>query len=597
MDPFAAPSIHALATDAVAFTFRDSLLLWYRIPAAVASLLLLLATFLGKGRNNSGAAAPLSRGDSLYLLAIAVFLFAQRWPALAIGDLEGDESLTVSAALSRYLDPAYGVTLFTGSAGPLLSYPVAVLGLLGLRIDYGASKLVSMLVMIATSGLLYLALRTFSETRTARVALLPLLAFFGLSNRHWTISYCSEQWINLLVISMIYCLLRLDRRIGREPVNLAGMGLALGLMPLVKWQGMPMAALVAACGVGVVASRACASEPALAGSPSGCWPLALPGLAPLLIWCAIVWSQGSLGFFFDTYFAALLHQATSRYPTTFAWRLQAMPSWGFPAYSLERWFLILTALFWVPGAILLWLSRRRGRARLELALAFLYLAVSLYAVLQPGGSFPHYLNLLLLPWALLFSLVFCRLCQAVARPDPGRGAISRARGRRPGPDLASGRSASGALPAHRISREIRGSPARASGCRPPDDPVGMGLRVLCTLRNVMGEPDRREQRDPGAFLPRTSSSTSRITWRASRADARPSSSIRRWKASMVYADRERWGHEQIPEVAEAVRRNYFPCAEFPGARLFLLRTRYEGRTEIRGLVRAVCRSCTPPKRP
>ena len=63
MDPLAAPSILALATDAVAFAFRDPLLLWYRIPAAGAGLLLLLATFLGKGRGESGQAARFARSD------------------------------------------------------------------------------------------------------------------------------------------------------------------------------------------------------------------------------------------------------------------------------------------------------------------------------------------------------------------------------------------------------------------------------------------------------------------------------------------------------------------------------------------------------
>jgi hypothetical protein len=50
--------------------------------------------------------------------------------------------------------------------------------------------------------------------------------------------------------------------------------------------------------------------------------------------------------------------------------------------------------------------------------------------------------------------------------------------------------------------------------------------------------------------------------------------------SAHYANRELFGHEQFPEVAKAVRRNYFPCAEFPAARLFLLRRRYESDPDI-----------------
>jgi hypothetical protein len=43
---------------------------------------------------------------------------------------------------------------------------LSCLGWLGLRIDYGASKLMSLLLLAASSSILYLALRTFSPART-----------------------------------------------------------------------------------------------------------------------------------------------------------------------------------------------------------------------------------------------------------------------------------------------------------------------------------------------------------------------------------------------------------------------------------------------
>ena len=218
MQQILAPSIHELATAAVAFSLRHSLLP-YRIPAAAASLMLVFASVAPAGPKAGSAAGRRRIGELGYLLALALFLLATRWPVFALGDLEGDESVAVSAALTRFLDPVFGVGLFTGSAGPLLTYPVAGMGLLGIRIDYGASKLISLLLITASAAILYRSLRTFSEARTARIALLPLLAFLGLSNTRWTMSYCSEHWINLLVISMLLCLFRLDRRIGREAVN------------------------------------------------------------------------------------------------------------------------------------------------------------------------------------------------------------------------------------------------------------------------------------------------------------------------------------------------------------------------------------------
>jgi hypothetical protein len=142
MEPSVAPSIQQLAFDAAALRSVARIAL-VPDPAAGASLLLLLVSLLAPLPKRSTASASLLLGDFFYLLGLAVFLFALRWPVLALGDLEGDESVVVSAALTRYLDPAYGVTLFTGSAGPLLTYPVSGVGLLGLRIDYGASSCVA----------------------------------------------------------------------------------------------------------------------------------------------------------------------------------------------------------------------------------------------------------------------------------------------------------------------------------------------------------------------------------------------------------------------------------------------------------------------
>jgi hypothetical protein len=47
-----------------------------------------------------------------------------------------------------------------------------------------------------------------------------------------------------------------------------------------------------------------------------------------------------------------------------------------------------------------------------------------------------------------------------------------------------------------------------------------------------------------------------------------------------YGIRALYGHERFPEVADSVRRNYFPCAEFQGARIYLNRRRYQDRPDI-----------------
>jgi hypothetical protein len=578
VEQFVAPSIEQMAADVVAFGFRHGLL-WYRIPAAVASLLLLLASFLGPGRKHGEAAPDLQRSDLLYLLALAFFLFALRWPVLGLGDLEGDESVAVSAALTRYLDPAHGVTLFTGSAGPLLTYPVAALGLFGLRIDYGAAKLVSLLLVIAAPSFLYLALRTFSEARIARVALLPLLAFVGMGNMSWMLPYCSEQWINLLAASMIYFLMRLGRQIGREGVNLSGIGLALGLMPLVKWQGMPMAALGVACAISIVGRRCLQARVGLGGLAVRLLPLVALGLAPLLFWCAILWMHGSLEYFFQTYVVALFGQATSRFPSTFAERLMALPAWGVAPFPMLQLFLSVTALFWVPAVIHLCLVGRPRRFPLDLAWAALYLVVSAYAVLQPGGGFWHYLNLLLQPYALLFMLTFCHLAKAAARPGfellayLGLTVLIPAIGYLQGVPLpvsfqrATIRSTS--VDALR-ELDLAGSPMIQWGWVYP---------YYIYSGTTWGTRTGGSHEILEPFFPNKSLFVADYVESLESGRA-PVFLDTATEGSPVYGIRAVYGHEQVPEVAEAVRRNYFLCAELSATRLYLQRERYRARAEI-----------------
>lgn len=591
MENFTAPSLQQIATTAVEFLFRHSLL-WYQAPAAVAWLLLFVVS-LQRDDPRTSAASAIRSGDVRYLVTLAVFLFAVRWPVLALGDLEGDESVAVSAALTRYLDPAYGLTLFTGSAGPLLTYPVSLLGLLGLRIDYGASKLLVQLLMTASSALTYLALRTLSEARIARIALLPLLVFLGFGSTRWMLYYCSEHWINLLVISMIYGVLRLGQGVGRERVNLCVVGIALGLMPLIKWQGMPMAALFALVAAAIVARRSVREHAGLRALAVRLLPLAGLGLAPLLLWCAILWSSGSLGYFYATYFSALFTQATSRFESTFVERLMAFPEWGFTRSFKELLFVGATAMFWAPAAIYLCLVRRRRRELLDLALAALYFVASAYAVIQPGGAFLHYLNLLLPPYAFLCILAFVHLVK-VARPAIVIGVYL---------------GLTVALPGYEFVRRVP-LPVRFPPAVVPTPTIDNLLAVAAPGSRLILwgweyyhyvyagmiwgtrtggsheilEPffpdkgvyvrDYVESLESGGALIFLDTAT---------------------EGSSSYDDRARYGHETQPEIADAVGRNYFLCGEFPAARMYLLK-RYGWREDIHAWCKRQPRRRPNPRR-
>ena len=121
-------------------------------------------------------------------------------------------------------------------------------------------------------------------------------------------------------------------------------------------------------------------------------------------------------------------------------------------------FVSLTALFWYRPRSPCASCAARGDARSDLALAALYLLISTYAVLQPGGPFSHYLNLLLQPYALLFMLIFCRLAKAAARPALVWSAYLGLTVLLPTIGVPAGSSASRALPTLDSPHEHRSTP-------------------------------------------------------------------------------------------------------------------------------------------
>src|SRR5215831_5766682 len=317
MGNYAAASLEHAANAAIGFVINGSVL-WWKIPALASAAILLFVTLRPRSARRPRPETTLNAEDLLYLLALALFLFAFRWPSLGLSDLDGDESVAVSAALTRYLAPAFGLTLFTGSGGPLLSYPLALFGMLGLRIDYGVSKLLSLLLLTATWVVIYLALRTFTSGRIARVALLPVLVFFGhghelWTHQWWTTEYCSEHWINFLIAVMIYCLLRLAHKIGGERLNLVGVGLAFGFIPLVKWQGLPMGALFILLALVLVAHPSPGGPFVAAAFVRKALLLLTLGVGPFLLWCAVMGASGNLDYFLRTYVLALMTQANTRF--------------------------------------------------------------------------------------------------------------------------------------------------------------------------------------------------------------------------------------------------------------------------------------------
>jgi hypothetical protein len=219
------------------------------------------------------------------------------------------------------------------------------------------------------------------------------------------------------------------------------------------------------------------------------------------------------------------------------------------------------------------------RFRLDLALASLYLAISVYAVLQPGGPFAHYLNLLILPWALLLGLVFCRFAQAARLPVLVWTAYLCLTVLFPSIVFLSDAPLPLRIPREEmrvrsldVPRELdlAGSPMILWGWI-----YGHYVQTGTTWGTRTG--GSHEILEP-FFSDKTKFIADFVT--SLESGRAPVFLDTATEGAPAYGVRTLYGHEQVPEVADAVHRNYFLCNEVEGARLFLHRERYLNRADI-----------------
>ncbi len=230
------------------------------------------------------------RWQGWFVPATLAVLFFLRLPSIIYNrEINPDESqmITQGLTLGRY-DPVYFRSVDGTTIGPLDSYALIIPSWFGLPFDYISARLLGFLLIAASLFFLYKTARNWFGQQPARLALLPALFTLGLTHNGDILSYCSELVPVLLLSAGTWLFSGVDTR--RQPAysTLFLIGLLLGLVPLGKLQGAPLAAVL---GVGVVVS--------VLRQPTAWLPkltqLALLGLGALIFPVAFVgmaWANG-----------------------------------------------------------------------------------------------------------------------------------------------------------------------------------------------------------------------------------------------------------------------------------------------------------------
>ncbi|MCY7359578.1 MAG: hypothetical protein LH609_19400, partial [Rudanella sp.] len=178
----------------------------------------------------------------LLALAFGTFLLL-RLPTLVYNrEINPDESQMITQGRTLALDPVYFRSVDGTTIGPLDSYALIIPSWIGLPYDYMSARLLAFFLITLSLLFLFKAARKWFGQLPARLALLPLIFALGLTQNGDLLSYCSEL-VPLFLLSLgIWLFSKIDAQPRPSYLILFTVGFVLGMVPLAKIQGAPVAA-------------------------------------------------------------------------------------------------------------------------------------------------------------------------------------------------------------------------------------------------------------------------------------------------------------------------------------------------------------------
>lgn len=341
-------------------------------------------------------------------LILAIFMF--RWFFLAAGEQNPDESQLLAASMTFLRSPIAFFSLDLGTHGPLSPFPLAVLQVLGFAPDYGLAKLAGLGLMTGCALFVYFSLRLVFSEIIARIGGL-MAAWAVCSMWFWDFAAYNGETPVLFETFLGLWLVTLFAREGKG-VSVASSffaGFALGCIPLTKIQGVPGGGVVGLLGLLLLSQKIRRKE----GRAKQALMVYVAGsLFPLAAFLGVVAWQGQLD---DFYIRYVLDQfAYAGYEQLgFLVKIQQTYAslWLVDARALPFYFLS-TSLICV-AALLLFLFFKTSKIKsqptstqlLFTLFSFLLFVVEFISVAIPGTGFHHYFLLLYFPACL-----FCASC-------------------------------------------------------------------------------------------------------------------------------------------------------------------------------------------
>lgn len=339
--------------------------------------------------------------DSVWLALSFGTLLLLRLPTLVYNrEINPDESQMITQGYTLALDPIYFRSVDGTTIGPLDSYVLIIPSWIGIPYDYMSARVVAFILITLSLLFLYNAAKRWFGQMPARLALLPILFTLGLTQNGDLLSYCSELVPIFLLAIGTWLFSRIDTQTRPAYSILFLLGLLLGMVPLGKIQGAPVAVVL-----GLFAAVSLVKQPAvLFHKLSGLVALGVGALIMPGAFIAMAWANGLYNDFWLFYIEGnLLYGGNTNH-----WQNIL----NFPRHMAKGeefgWLLtfcaVLTALTIVRYLTLSRPLVLSGRWAVRLGYIGFSLLAAFYAVTRTGTEFVHYFFFMVGPVFLLLAL-------------------------------------------------------------------------------------------------------------------------------------------------------------------------------------------------
>lgn len=336
--------------------------------------------------------------EVLYLSLIGTLVILMRLPIVLYNrELNPDESQNISHAITLKQNLVYWQSVDGTTIGPLDQYSLLLPKyLFNLPFDYTSARLIGLLCILTSIFLLYLSLKNFFNTNTARITLLPLIALWAFTEDEGLVHYTSEHIPIALMTTVLWLYSSLYRSKKTSSTILFAIGLLIGMIPFGKLQAVPPTAILFIFSCWKVWEN---EHHNLKQTFKRLLPLCIATLCfPLFVWlCAFHYEV------FDDFITFYI-KANAAYGNgnPLLVSIIRIPVFFGKVHEF-LFYVLLTSILFISFILSKGFKKTSSYTSSDSPFVFcaLFCIASIFAALKPGNEFTHYLLILFIPCTLI----------------------------------------------------------------------------------------------------------------------------------------------------------------------------------------------------